>query len=332
MDMEEPLRPADWDFRNVPEDEVICCCLWEYGRESRSLEFSALRHRILMRKLTGNKAWGGLPADESEFERHVAELDKREREAGFDESGLSDRFYACDIGFVRFYGSLRQCGGANAKPWQELSQKTRDAFLKELDDRSIFQPCSPSLVRDLEQLWTANSEHLLSVRASIRPPNDDSEDAVLFSPVEPCDLPEEKKEDLPRAKAMAFTIDFSRFSDREILEHFGGWLKEHRPERWHRPRHSFPGTRRGRKLNDYRVALERLAIMRLLHWYTPGELKRHMPAAWKLYGAKEDEFRRRIRAARVFFRECFPFLPPEEKPLSQDRFSVWLRAMGNAAE
>lgn len=331
MDMEEPLRPSEWDFRAVPEDQLICCCLWEYGRESQSLAFSAEHYRILMRRITRNKEWGGLPADDAKFERYEAELAEREKAAGYNHSEFLGRFHGSDMGFVKYYESLSQMGGSNSKPWQLLSKATRDVFLKERDDRSAFQPCSLSLVRELEWLWLKNSEYLREVRARERPANDDSEDFALFSSTEPCDAPMEDKEKPARRKAVALTVDFSRFSDREILQQFAVWLKANRPDVWRRPKNSFPSTGRGRKLNDYRVALERLAIMRLLHWYTPGELRRNLPAAWKLYGAKEDEFRRRIRAAQAFFREYFPFLHPE-KPVSQERFNVWLRAMQDAPE
>ncbi len=29
-----PLEPEDWDFSEVPNQELMSCCYWEYARES----------------------------------------------------------------------------------------------------------------------------------------------------------------------------------------------------------------------------------------------------------------------------------------------------------
>src|SRR5439155_4890371 len=100
----------------------------------------------------------------------------------------------------------------------------------------------------------------------------------------------------------ALTVDFSRFTDREICDAFHAWLIKARPKRWKRPRRVFPGARqKGRKLIEYRVAVERLGLMRLLHVHNPTQLREQLPDAWKKYRAKERSFRREIREARKFF-------------------------------
>jgi len=120
------------------------------------------------------------------------------------------------------------------------------------------------------------------------------------------------------------TVDFSRFTDQEISASFVVWLKERRPPEWKRARRVFPGARhKGRKLLEYRVALERLGLMRLLHLHNPTDLREQLPEAWKKYRAKERSFRREIREACNFFRKLFPFLPAQERPVSEERFGVW---------
>nr|MDQ3314587.1 N-6 DNA methylase [Verrucomicrobiota bacterium] len=121
------------------------------------------------------------------------------------------------------------------------------------------------------------------------------------------------------------TVDFSRFTDREILEAFGAWLTEKRPEEWNRPRRIFPGSpKKGRKLIEYRVALERLGLMHLLHWHSPKDLRAELPEAWKQIARKQTDFRREIREASKFFRRLFPFLPDDERPQAEERNGRWL--------
>lgn len=33
----EPLHPHEWNFANVPDSELVACCVWEYARESASI-------------------------------------------------------------------------------------------------------------------------------------------------------------------------------------------------------------------------------------------------------------------------------------------------------
>lgn len=321
----EPLTRSDWDFGRVPDQQLIACCLWEYARESTSLAFASLRHRVTMRQVTGNKTWGGLPDDEAAFSQHVKKMKEEEQRAGFDYEAFLGRFWKCDEGYVQFYNTLREYGGTSSIPWRKLAADTREVFCKQLNQRSVFEPCALGHIRELELLWQANSHDLSEVRARVRPANDDSEDMVLFTPSVAVALPEENA-DLPsRCTIGAFTIDYSRFSDREIINALTRWVRANRPKQWRLPRNRFPVVNRGSKLNDYRVALERLAIMRLLHWYSPRLLRLELPQAWKLYGRKEPTFRREIHAALTFYRERFPFLPKAELPASYERYSTWLR-------
>lgn len=327
-----PLRIADWDFSLVPSDELIACCLWEYARESPSIGISAEYHCILMRKITGNATWGGLSANESEFRRHVAIINDQAKSFGYDSESFLGRYWASDHAYVKFYDTLRECVSPNAKAWQDLSADVRRTFVQQLDERPVIQEISQSLVGELEQLWRANCGPLEEVRQRPRPENDDSEEFELFSESSTCALPEENPHQDPRKIAVAFTVDFSRFTDREIINRFSDWLRTNRPKCWHRPINSLPVAAQGRKLNDFRVALERLAIMRLLHWYSPGDLKVRQPRAWQIYRGKEPVFRREIRAAERFFRQVFPFLPEGERPASIERCRVWMRRIADGLE
>jgi len=65
--------------------------------------------------------------------------------------------------------------------------------------------------------------------------------------------------------------------------------------------------------------------MRLLHWHTPAELRVDFASLGK-DSSKRKGFRREIREASKFFRKLFPFLPEEERPLSEQRNGVWISA------
>jgi len=71
---------------------------------------------------------------------------------------------------------------------------------------------------------------------------------------------------------------------------------------------------RGHKLKDWRVALDRLGMMRLLHRFRPGEIRERFPAGWKAFAGFEW-YKERKRAGATF-KKLFPFLPKAERPLS----------------
>jgi hypothetical protein len=200
----------------------------------------------------------------------------------------------------------------------------RAHLIWQVSENNFLVPLKMAWVGELEALWNANSEYLLEVRSRPRDENDDSEDGALFTETIAVEPPVKSMEAASENVTAALTIDFSRFTDQEITDAFTAWLKEHRPQRWKQPRRVLPNARqRGRKLVEYRVALERLGLMRLLHNHSPADLRLELPEAWKKIAAKEPDFRREIREASKFFHGLFPFLPESERPESEERFGVW---------
>jgi len=65
---------------------------------------------------------------------------------------------------------------------------------------------------------------------------------------------------------------------------------------------------RGRKSRDLLVALERIAIMRLLHHYTLSELRLKLAEAYKMYERRNwyDERQKALKATRRFSRYAEP--------------------------
>ena len=165
---------------------------------------------------------------------------------------------------------------------------------------------------------------LNATRKRKKAPNDDSEDAILWDKTVLVEPFATDAGALHGRFVTALAIDFPRFTDGEIAAAFSRSVAENRPENLQRPQRVFPGPRRkGRKSIAHRVALERLGLMRLLHWHTPQELRDEMPVAWRTIARKERSFRREIRGASKFFRRLFPFLPKGERPSSEDRNGIW---------
>jgi hypothetical protein len=315
---------SEWNFVGVPDEEIIACCLWEYARESPSLGLAAEEHQIRMRRLF--KKMGPPP----EVEKATRERDQNIRghaeSSGFDYNKFLGAFWDSDLGYIEFYDFLRQNVMNEAPPWQDLLDAMRPHLVGSLSQSFLWQPLCPANVGELEGLWKANNAGLMEVRSRKRDPNDDQEDGALHDPTQFSTTIPEKPSDSEREVIAAFKVDFSRFTDTEIEAEFRSWLKLNRPKRWRKPESVFPDAkRRGQKKNEYRVALERLGMMRLLHWHTPEKIRTMMPEAWKLYGRKQSVFRREIRAAARFFREHFPFLPRDERPHSYERYTTWMR-------
>src|ERR1017187_10542732 len=40
------LPELDWNFNNVPSDELVACCYWEYARESAFIRDTLLEMRV----------------------------------------------------------------------------------------------------------------------------------------------------------------------------------------------------------------------------------------------------------------------------------------------
>ncbi|MEO7414017.1 MAG: hypothetical protein ABIZ81_11745 [Opitutaceae bacterium] len=327
-----PLPEATWNFSRVPDAEVVACCLWEYARESKTLRLASDIHTMNTRGIRPE----GTPAPAQEQLAAWVEQDVRTRRRvtaeRFDYEKFLKRFWDFDLGYIEFYDLVRRHLNT-ARPFQHYTKKTRRYLVSKLTETHVFNSLTQACVGDLEILWKENCVELLEIRSRVRSTSDDSEDGALFNQSVPASRLFGDDYASDRKVTVAFTIDFSRFANTEIETAFRRWLLTHRPRRWRKPVNVFPTSpRRGRKINDYRVALDRLGIMRLLNQLPPSELRDKIPAAWKLYGHKAPDFRREIRAAVRFFRERFPFLPPQERPDSEQRFTKWWRPLQKVLE
>lgn len=319
-----PDSPLNWNFDRVPDSEIIACCLWEYARESPTIHMNADLHWSHVRHIVHRREYEQNPALKTRHDEDAAHIEARAEREGFDYDRFFGEFWETDFPLMAIYESVTKYVGAGAHAWQRLPRKFRIQLSKQVTTSIVFRPLTVATVGELEELWKRNSDDLMEVRSRVRAKNDDSEEAALWRDTKPVEPFSAEEGALKQRITAAWTIDFSRFTDREIAEVFVAWLTEARPRRWKRPKRIFPGARqKGRKLIEYRVAMERLGLMRLLHWHNPTELREEMPGAWKAICRKEQYFRREIREASKFFRRLFPFLPKNERPQSEERFGIW---------
>ncbi|MCU0795913.1 MAG: hypothetical protein MUF31_08260 [Akkermansiaceae bacterium] len=316
-----PQRP-DWMFDDIPDEEVIACCLWEYGRESHTFGMTAADHWVKVRRWM-EEAYADDPELERWHDKEQVRIEEWLNEVGYTFDEFSDRFWQGDFPLIEIYDTLRKSGGTSAAAWQELHIDERERLVRKVGESCVLRPLVAASVGDLEKLWNANNLELLEIRSRKLPANDDTEDGALYSESTHTEIlwePDKPAEYI----AAAFTVDFSRFTDREILDAFRDWLKQARPAQWERPRRVFPNApQRGRKLIDYRVALERLGLMRLLNDNYPDHLRKNYPEVWKRLSRDETHFRRECKLACDFFRTLFPFLPEDELPRSSKPVEIW---------
>lgn len=317
------LQREDWDFTDVPDDAIVACCIWEYARESRTIATVAGLSWCQTRHIWHREDYKRDPALRKTHDKEAVIVEECAKREGFDYDRFFESLWKTDFPLPEIYESIMRFVRDGALPWQRLPRTVRDCLSKQLATSIVAHSLDAATVGELEELWKNNSAYLAKVRSTVRPKNDDSKDAAPRGETGPVESSTTGDASLTERLTVALTVDFSRFTDQEISAEFVRWLKENRPPHWKRPRRAFPGTRKkDRKLIEYRVAVERLGLMRLLHFHSPKELREQLPDAWKKYGAKERRFRREIREGCNFFRKLFPFLPEEERPASEERFGI----------
>lgn len=299
------LWEVEWNFDDVPDDELAACCLWEYARECSSFATTSARHAEAMAAIRART--------------HPAPCDLPEYEA------LLEAYWGTDEGYMQYYETIRTCGGPAALPWQLIRAEVRVSLSKQVGVHEVSQPLAPAMRRQLEALWKANLVEWEPVRNE--PGYDPEEDGMAYEESLPhVDEPGHKGEPYGET-VIAFAVDFRKFSDKEIAGVFAAWLKANRPEDAPEP------TGRGHKPGDWRANLTRLAVMRLLGRYTPGEIlgTTKTPALKQCEAIRETrqfaaakwsdatKWHDARREAGRLFRQLFPFLPPDEKPLSWER-------------
>lgn len=308
-----------WDFSAVPQDELFACLVYEYGRESRSFmysqEMAEAQERLRPYRFdyeafhkAGRK--GEIPRILTTDDEHAAAketIDYLMNVAGYDHEKFLGAFWDCEEGFTEIFDLVRRSCSPYAVPWLSLPDHLRKRIARSAKDSQVYGPCKLALVRELELVWEQNAQELKRVRENRELQKyGDEEDCALYDATEPARVPPEDGGDNRTPLIAAFSIDFSRYSNAQIVGAFQAWVASARPADCAEP------IQRGRKNSDAYAALEWLGVMRALHhcsWRDP-----RFPKKIKAKG--DIACYKARKRAREKFHELFPFLSRLEDPYS----------------
>lgn len=298
----------DWNFDAVSNDELVACCHWEYARESAFIR--QLRQRCMKDQ----------EADGERDEQLHQDLQKVQS-IGFPATMLLHGFFCPPDGVLPDAlplrkGEVHRLTGSFPKSWQLLTREERE-YRSFIPPRGVvglvqLEPFGRGSVLDAKEIIkTATQQRRLA---------DHENGMVRREHPGWCEeaLAQHGKLKYPNIPAAVIygsgteytvaQINWGVFSNEEIVQSFRQWVKANRPNDIQ------PPSGKGYKLNDWRVALERLGIMRLLHEFRLSEVRNACPTAWKLYG-KREWYKERKRAGEMFH-QIFPFLATSERPLN----------------
>ncbi len=270
---------AEWDFRELQDDEIHPCCYWEYSRESAricaffrkndSKFFPAAPMIPELRGVDGNvfqKAHRSLPHGRMQFSEQL-------------------RLFAEPL---RFAMQRAHRAGLTSDaldfPWSRLPRSVRRGVVDDLEPYFRKHPWLSFLpfnrCSDMRDLGIANEGYRC---------------AEL-----------DKENEIERLRVQ---IEWGAFTDAQIEHAFHIWVKENRPRGLGRA--SERGQRKGQGLENQ---LKWLGMLRLLNACKPSELKKKYPEAARLYNERADWPRARKNANRALH-EWYPFLPIQDRPI-----------------
>jgi len=171
----------DWNFDDVPDDELMACCYWEYARESKLIAMKADLHWCHLRHVWFSRDYQRDPSLMSEHDKEALRIEERAKREGFDYDNFCERYWKTDYPLLTIYDAVTRMVGNGARAWQRLPKKVRATLSNQVSDSPVLRPLAAATVNELEELWKGNSAHLMEVRSRVRPKNDDSEDAALWA-------------------------------------------------------------------------------------------------------------------------------------------------------
>jgi hypothetical protein len=295
--MEDALRREEWDFSGLDAGELIPALLWEARRERLDVdEIDRTTQAWLAGKLSTkkppmkrNKRTGTRPRYNSNFSE--ADTARIRATTGFD----------VFIPLAKFVWSQKMTGSQRRMEYGHwLANHIRPLH----KNRKLPWRCLPiDERRRISEIYEQfRSAGVVRIGAWW--------DAVAQFRKDKPDRGVPLKFDFRGAHwdntTVLFTIDW-RYGRRRILEAMAKILKQLEP----------PDVKRfdwrGKKNRDVLVMLERLAIMRLLHYYTLAEIQVRLPEAWTLYRTRKwyDDRRQGLRDFRelVHHRDAEQFFP-----------------------
>jgi len=311
------LPEVEWNFDNVPDGELVACCYWEYARESAFI-------REMLRQYRDWCLAGGKRDDESR------KIDARLRKLQSIGPHSDVFLQGCICGPETVWQSddpekpnyrprdTPPITGSFPAPWRSLSEVERKCRANIRDEvehlhilpvklahwtwaNEIGRVCLEIADRQREQEKSWERDHLRKDKEGNRVTLPGAPAPPEFEPIQPAIRS-------GAGETVVVDIAWAHFTNDQIATYFRRWAKANRPKNI-----TSPGGQ-GHKLKDWRVALDRLGMMRLLHRFRLGEMRERFPAGWKAFAGFEW-YKERKRAGATF-KKLFPFLPKTERPLS----------------
>jgi hypothetical protein len=326
------ISELDWNFDNVPDNELAACCYWEYARESAFIQDTLREYRDWF--LAGGK-W-----DENTG-KLCARLEKIQ--CSSEQAGVFVRGCAFEPKMVRQsddpekpnyrHPDAPPITGSFPAPWQSLNFDERECRVR---IRSHVEQFGIVPIKLAHWSWAkeiarecqrgADDQHEQRKAWEQKYLRKDAKGKFFMV----ADAPVVPEFGLLRPRTrwgvgetLMVDIAWDCFTNDEIATYFRKWVKVARPKEIPSP------SDRGHKPGDWRANLTRLAVMRLLSqspalaivddrqnkfrviWQTKQFSGRKWQDVTKWHDAR--------REAGQLFHKLFPFLAKAEMPLSWQR-------------
>ncbi len=270
------VAKLDWNFDNVPDDELLACCYWEYARESARI-----------RAFCSPTDSDFFPAPEMylEIRRPDGSAFMKARRSLINPARMrfaeNLRTYALPVRLT--LQRVRTTSDPLEKAWLKLSPSLRLEVVQELQPYFAEKPALTYLpfnrCSDMRDIGLAGENYRCAKL--------NMETGIEWFRAE---------------------IDWGDFTDKQIVAAFRTWVSENRPQGLGR------GNEKGkRKRKGLLSQLAWLGMMRLMNAYPYTSMATCCSEAAIFYG-KTNWPRARKKAGRIF-RELFFFLPKSDKPI-----------------
>lgn len=273
-----PAR-EEWDFRIVPDDELLACNYWEYARESA---------RIRAFYLPGPSDFFPAPPMQPEIKTPDGRIFIKAHRQLIDRPRMafSEQIWEFALPVRLTSQKAREAGVAPEilnYPWQKLPPLVRRAVVEELAPYFAPHPALTFLpfnrCSDLRDIGIADEDYRCAEM--------------------------DRELGIERFRA---EIDWAQFTDAQITRAFRIWIKENRPKGLGRKNDK--GVRKAAGLSSN---LTWLAIMRLMNFHPYMKIGDVMPDAKSLY--RNADWPRARKNAERFFHVLFHFLPKPDRPI-----------------
>lgn len=299
----QTLEPVEWNFDEIPDDELEICVQWEYARESAHIrDFREHCRKNVTPKggICSSKVYESIRRDIAKFKTKPPRVAYLFQE-GY--ASLMDR------------NTKRTIISPFPEPWQSLSADMRRALLDQATQPIVSKEVLPPF--NWSPLWDARMLLEECVEKCSNPTTKDILDWVMKFEKPPLNDNNSSWRERPRSERPAkmyeggferlvVEIDWGRYTNEEITASFNAWLKKNRPANVEPP-----DDRGKNKLRDLRAALKYLGIMRALNVCTFASPRFPQP----FRNAGEKSCYRDRKKANAKFRELFPFLNNKTKPI-----------------